>query len=315
MPAKQKFLELIGSLGDPDFDITIALAIYANEELPQYRSLNISQEVAASFFSVVTKFLSSYVSLDKSDDLRFYEYSAEYKPDSHEIEYMQIENSLLQSILQATPPPSDIPLLDTSEDFVNKLRFNMLVLERQNRRIVLFRKYNRNKELSRSKNLLLRFIGDRYEMLTDTTFQFDDRFDAILFDNFIFSFNKSNFQHIFRFYELLQSAAEQSLETIRASVPIANFEEFKESCLGHRQKLEKLRNIANKPYIAQITMPLIKETIQEFNLNVQTTLVNGDEKLLFDKSNRWEILNLLDDAYLGSKLTGNKYEVNSKRQL
>ena len=44
---------------------------------------------------------------------------------------------------------------------------------------------------------------------------------------------------------------------------------------------------------------------------------NGEEKLRFDNSRerRWLILKLLDDDYLGSVMTRQKYEVNSKSVL
>ena len=316
MSAREKFQEILNFLEQPiEHNVTIALATYIEDELPQYRSLNISVDVAASFTSVAKKFFSRFNFLEESGDLVLHEYSAEYKPDRHEVEYIQIENSILQPILTLMPAGSEIPLLDSEEDFVDNLRFYMLIFEHNNNRIAMLRRSNRNKELTRSKNLILRLMGERFEKLTETTFQFDNHFDAILFGNYIFSFNKSNFQHIFRFYELLQAAAEQSLETIRANIPIANFEDFKQSCLSHLQKLEKLRNIAAKPYISSITMPTIKRTIEEFNLDVQTSVQNGEEKLIFDNSNKWGILNLLDDAYLGSQMTGYKYEVNSKREI
>lgn len=44
---------------------------------------------------------------------------------------------------------------------------------------------------------------------------------------------------------------------------------------------------------------------------------DGQEKLLFenDREKRWLILKLLDDDYLGSVMTRQKYEVNSKSAL
>ena len=44
---------------------------------------------------------------------------------------------------------------------------------------------------------------------------------------------------------------------------------------------------------------------------------NGQEKLLFEANpnKRWLILKLLDDDYLGSIMTNEKYEVNSKSRV
>jgi hypothetical protein len=161
----------------------------------------------------------------------------------------------------------------------------------------------------------MRLLGDRYERISEPTFQFDPDFDAILFRDYLFVLNKSNFQHIFRYYDRLKSVAEQSLETIRALVPISNFEDFGASCMGHLQKLEKLRNISQKPYMQNVTMKDLKKTIADFKLEIEVVSINGKEQLRFDLKNRWAILNLLDDAYLGSTMTGLKYEANSKRPV
>lgn len=296
--------------------VTVALAAFdEDDEIPTYRSLNISEGVADDFGSLAADRAEGVGRLDAGGDLILREYAAGYKPDRHEIEYLTIEDDGLRHLLHAVPSPAQIALLGDVEDFVDRVRFYILILSGPNRRVVLFRKYNRNKELVRSRNLVMRLMGERYERLEEPTFQFDPNVDAILYREHLFILNKSNFQHIFRYYELLRTAAEQSLEAVRVAVPIDNFDAFRESCLGHLQKLEKLRNIAGKAYLQNVTMADIKRTIADFELDIQVKTVNGEERLVFDTSDRWAILNLLDDAYLGSEMTGLKYETNSKREV
>jgi hypothetical protein len=81
--------------------------------------------------------------------------------------------------------------------------------------------------------------------------------------------------------------------------------------------ISKLAQIARKPYLNAVTMQDIRRTISEFHLDVQVVIVDGQERLLFEAtpSKRWLILNLLDDNYLGSIMTNQKYEVNSKSVL
>jgi hypothetical protein len=58
-------------------------------------------------------------------------------------------------------------------------------------------------------------------------------------------------------------------------------------------------------------------TIDEFHLDLQIVDENGQEKLLFEPGvkKRWLLLKLLDDDYLGSVMTEQKYEVNSKSAI
>jgi hypothetical protein len=119
---------------------------------------------------------------------------------------------------------------------------------------------------------------------------------------------------MFRFFELLLESAKEILKTIKTHVPISNFNDFAKDCEGHVLKLAKLNNIAQKPYLMRLTMVDIRKTIKNFSLNVQVAKIGGKEMLVYDDSDKWGILNLLDDYYLMSEMTGAKYDVNSKRE-
>jgi hypothetical protein len=79
----------------------------------------------------------------------------------------------------------------------------------------------------------------------------------------------------------------------------------------------KVASIAKKPYLPRVTMADIRRTITEFELAVQIDSTGGVDQLVFEptRENRWLILKLLDDDYLGSIMTREKYEVNSKSRL
>ncbi len=102
---------------------------------------------------------------------------------------------------------------------------------------------------------------------------------------------------------------------ISVKVLIKNFAEFAVKCKGHYQRLAKVRNISQKSYMNTITSNDRKKVIKEFKRNIGIVKENGQEKLVFDSSNPWEILRLLDDDFLASDMTKEKYEVNSKHVI
>ena len=128
----------------------------------------------------------------------------------------------------------------------------------------------------------------------------------------IFIVNRSNFEHIFRYEDLLRESADASIDAIVEAVPIANLDAFRVTCHGHLIKLKKLRNIAQKGYLGEVTPDILKTTIDEFELEIE---INDQGELVFENSDPWAILRLLDDAYLGSSMTGIKYETNSKKEI
>jgi Domain of unknown function (DUF4868) len=104
---------------------------------------------------------------------------------------------------------------------------------------------------------------------------------------------------------------------VLAQIPISNAEAFRAAGTGQMQMMSKLAQISRKPYLAQVTMQDIRRTIDEFRLDVRIVEEDGQEKLLFEANpnKRWLILKLLDDDFLGSIMTNQKYEVNSKSAL
>jgi len=73
-----------------------------------------------------------------------------------------------------------------------------------------------------------------------------------------------------------------------------------------------LRNISQKPYLDQISMADLKRVIKKFELPVKVTRDHNGECLLYDKSDKWAILRLLDDNYLDSVMTKQMYELTGK---
>ena len=98
---------------------------------------------------------------------------------------------------------------------------------------------------------------------------------------------------------------------------IENFDAFAALCEGHLLKMAKLRNIADKPYLQHVTMKDVKRVVKDFNLQVRFVKKDGEDRLLFDPADKdkWIILRILDDDYLGSVMTKLKYEANSKRPV
>lgn len=299
----------------PETTVTICLAKMSDANEIELRSINIGDGAATAFRDMAAAFTQRFSALLENGDLRVLSFTGGYKPDPHEIEWLSATDSDVGRMIAALPGATDIPLIDPADHFVDQVRFYVLALSNGQHECKLFRKYGRTKELSRSRNIFLRFAGDRYDRLEEPMFQFDEKFDAISWGDFIFSFNKASFQHIFRYYELLRGIAVASLAEISVRIPIANFASFEASCMNHLQKLAKLRNIAAKPYLQRVTMDDLKRTIAKFGLKISVSVENGEEKLQFDETDKWAILNLLDDAYLGSEMTGLLYEANSKREL
>jgi hypothetical protein len=259
---------------------------------------------------------------DRADDLRsgdmeFRPYDPMAKLDSHQVEVLELKHHpAIREQVTLLGPMAALPDFAEDEAFIEGLRFSVVVIEHATAPpISIFRTMNPKKELQRSKFIGIILAKGHFDLLRDRVYLLDRGIDCMSVDGFMFIFQKANFHLIFQFYEEIVRKAQETLEVIHERDIIDNFDEFEGACLGHQQKLAKLCNIATRPYLATVTVTQMKAVAREFGRSITFRKVGGKERVVFDPSDKWEILRLLDDDFLASKLTGLKYEVNSKRAV
>jgi len=294
------------------FAIPVAVG---GEDLIQFQSLNLDRNLDAAIRALVDGFRSELST--ENGQKRIIPYSPEYKPEAYEVEWVSADEQGISAVIDAIPTLASIPYAGAIEEAVGGARFYALVFEfPTGEKMVFMRRFERKKVMYPSRNLVIRMVGDRYSRLDEPTLQIDDSFDAVYYRGHVFSFSKNNFQFMFKFYGALRRYAGNVIQAVLERVPISNIEAFEASCLGNIHAMSKLRNIAKKDYFGRITMGDLKEVIAVNQLSVEIVAdERGVERLVFDPRNRWEILNLLDDRYLESRMTRNRYEVNSKREI
>lgn len=282
---------------------------------PTYHRLNITDSVAAEFRAIANKVVGSQQKNLSNGNFAIRTYNAVSKLDSHEVEHIDL--SQYPHVRQQIDGLADLSRLSAfgnQRGIDGRLRFYVIVIDPDGSDpIYFFRSCSPKMELQQSSKIALIFSKGNYDTFNETLFVFDRGIDCFCRGNDLFVLNKGRFETIFQFFEEIKEAASETLDTIRATIPIHNFDELEAACLGHIQMLKKLKNIAAQPYLSRIKMDDIKKVIKEMGLSITVKKFGGKEKLTFDSSDKWEILRLLDDDYLKSVMTGEKYEVNSKR--
>jgi len=318
MTTTRSVLDHIIELDLSQCEVTVCLASASKDEiLPRFERLLLSGELTDTFRSVAAFTLAHYKKEHNSGNLVLRKYAVESKPESYEVEYLDL--SAYASIIEQISPLSalaDVEVFKAEEKFVSGLRFYVIAVQPPSGDpIYFFRSYTPKKMLSRSRFFAMVFRQGIYDQVIEPAFLFDHHIDCVSYGGMMFIFKKENFYEIFRFFETIRRIAEETLDTIRATVPIQNFDDFARDCEGHLVKLEKLRNIAAKPYWGKITIENIKKVIEKNNLSVQIVQTREGEKLVYDPSDKWILLKLLDDNYLWSLMSEHSYEVTGKREL
>ena len=293
-------------------DVLLATSPKPADDVTLYR-LEMTDELAQEFSD------SALEATPEEDGVVMVPYNATYRPASHELMYLALDDAPpVAEIVEECLDVSLFDAFDASDDLVRRLRFYAIVIVEDDESAIFFRAFTASKELTRGGRFAAMFQEGVFDKVKEKTFLFDDTADCFVWGDHIFIRNKTAFHRIFRYLEQLKENAEATLDLVLQHVPISNEDEFRHACAGQLGMLAKLANISQKPYLTNITMAKIEDTIQTVGLNVAIVEENGQSMLLFDpttQESRWAILKLLDDDYLRGLLTNELYESGSKIQL
>lgn len=316
-PARAPFDEVL-ALDLPSCDLTVALASSAKDAIvPCCERLQLAENLVGEFRQIVAYLIAQLKRERDSAHLLLRTYSLQSKPDAHEVEWLSLsEHDDIARQLRPLASPVTLDLFQEEAPFVAGLRFYSITLQPTESPPVHFlRAYGQKKVLGRSRSFAVWLQDGTYDRVSTPIFLFDHHIDCVSVGNWLFVLKKDNAHEMFRTAQLLRQSADQMLADLRTSIPIANFEGFARDCESHLLKLAKVRSILSKPYLRQITMGRIQQVIATHHLPLEIVEVAGCEQLLYDPKQKWVILKLLDDDYLWSVMSDQRYEVSGKREL
>ncbi len=215
---------------------------------------------------------------------------------------------------------TDIKTFSEGKDFINGIRFYVIVAQPDESEPVYFYHFYTPKKILK-RTVLHAILGDKgeYDRIEEKYISFEESIDCISHNGFMFVINKNNFQMMFHFLEEVQATAQETLETINYGLPIQNFDELIQTVNGSKTMLNKLKKIAAKPYIKDLKMSDVKKIIDQNHLPIEIKIVDGQEKIFFNPKakarEKYALLRLINDDYLESLMTGIDYEVTGKREL
>lgn len=313
-----RILDSLSKLSPDTADLQLVVAAdHDKDGLAICQRAGLTTDVADTFRTVAHEVIQRILQPVAAGDVRIRDYDAAVAAVERELERLDAtEHERVLSQLKRLDRIEEMPLFNAEDDFLSLLRFYSITLRVNGLSPVhLIRQFSPKSELQRSRWFGLFFRDGTYNRVTERTFLFDMSIDCVASESEVLILKKNAFHQIFRFYDRVREKGVESLAAVADLNIIANFEEFSASCEGHVQKLAKLNSIVRKGYLPNVTLDKVKFVIEKLGLSVQLSLISGQEKLLFESSDRWALLKLLDDDYYQSEMTGRKYEANSKRDL
>ena len=298
-------------------DIVVSLAkATARNAVPSFERLSITDDLATQFRAAIAKTLTQIGAELAEGDTVVVPYNPGSNPDIHEMEFVDLRTEEnLRAQLAALGAPGELPVFDGAARGITSLRFYTVTATAQDAEpLHILRTYSHRKELGRSKVLAAVFRDGHYDRLREPVFLFDGNVDCISQGDFIFIRRRDNFQKIFRYFEQLTATGRTTLDALRATLPIRNFDALSAACLRSPMMLAKLRSLGNLHLFERLSIEAIKATIAAYELPIEIAANGGGaEEIIFDPEHKWDFLRLIEDGYMKSDMTQVRYEVTGKR--
>jgi hypothetical protein len=227
---------------------------------------------------------------------------------------------MLQTIVEGTRDPANMPLFDPAKSKLAQLRLAAMVTV-AGVTAVFIQALSANQIVARSRRgiglLIQRGTIDapRGELLL-----FSRDVAAIVIGNVAFFKDRAGFQRIFGFLQAMQHQAAATLEAVTQNLRIDGMDLMRTAVTRSPQMLGKMASIQRKlnqypEYQAALTMDRLTAFVRTHpECEVEVTGEGDEARFVFrtGAQHRYKILKLLDDDYLQSQLTTLNYATNSK---
>ncbi len=201
---------------------------------------------------------------------------------------------------------------EMDDEFFKNLWAYAVKIEYGNQHIIYYRKYGNGKVLKRGTFDGLLFHGGRFSQIESNVFQMDNKIDAFYSHDEFIILQHTNFERLFGFEDQYESASATALEQIAATHNFVDIDLLTTFVGTDSKKRRKLAAISRNQLIVSMGFDQISRTIQEYGLTIN--IDNQTRRFEITKKNAFMFLKALNDDYLRSDATANRYEASSKRR-
>lgn len=255
-------------------------------------SPNVSEEIIGNLITEAQRYIQNF------NDLEIVEYNPTgYIDGTLEIcscDYVGNYNEIIGSF--------DTGNIEDIQKEIENFNFYCMDITTENDNIKFFRRVTKFKKLY-SKGIIAAFDGNLLNRINDKILGMDGEVDIVVLNNAsIGVFNHISLERIFKLNDQFQIKASQTLEVIKATGVIQNYEIFEEDCLHDKRFQKILTKMLGEEGLNNCfdNFENIIETIELFNLDIEIRTIPNKMIIYRDKGQIMDILRLARDSYYKS---------------
>lgn len=250
-----------------------------------------------------------------------------HSPQDHQLAYLRLpEHPDVDEAIEFLTRIEAAQTFHEDEAFAKTIDFYTLIPSYRDTNAAFFRKPAAKRDLavdSTRRRGYRAVLGEsnRYEEFNRKVFRFDGKIDFFVWEQVAFISSNHKLRQILGRFEAVRQQVDSHSEELSHKLPegiqIANMEDFRDACKKDGRLASKLARVSRRNYWSEVTQDDIENAIREYRLDERGKIEYSNGSLTYSSSpqQRYTLLKLLDDDYLGSVMTGEKYAAGNKRRL
>ncbi|WP_180960405.1 Kiwa anti-phage protein KwaB-like domain-containing protein [Neobacillus cucumis] len=239
----------------------------------------------------------------------------EYEIDDSSNEYVQYitlntvsaANTMLDPIINNN---SD-PFTSDPETFSSLWAYGVKI-ELNDKKLVWFRKYSKGKVLKKGFKEAVLFKDGKFSKIEHDVFQIDENVDCFIWNDEIYITQHHNFEKIFSYEDQYEEKFGEALDVIRETFSFIDHESLQQFVHNDSIQKRKLAAIMKNGVYEKYGFNEVATTIEKYELDIEVD-PQGQRINLTPKDSR-RFLKILNDDYLQSEVTAERYESIAKRK-
>jgi hypothetical protein len=153
--------------------------------------------------------------------------------------------------------------------------------------------------------------NNEYDTFEEDVIALPEHLDVFYYNGLLYVINQGKFEDLFDYLKEYKRRAREVFNGLTESdIKIHDMAEFADSVTNDTRALRKMQKVEQRGLYDDITPDIVDNVINEFDLEVQSQVIDGDWGIVLpDKRNKWDIIRLLNDDHLYSSLTDGKYQI------
>lgn len=227
----------------------------------------------------------------------------------------------------------DLPLLDQVEELFNETDIEsttyhddldpsfqaIRIRNHEGKMVIGLQHYWKNQLLGNTGLFNLYYKeGGGHEPIDEPIITIPDRLDAVYYDGVLFIFEDWRFEQMFDYHRVYEEISEEVIDSVRENeVEFQNMDMVEDAILSNPIMMRKLDDVKRTGYYQQIDTDDIEWVIDEYDregIRIEGT-GSDREVVLSNRRKVWELIHILNDDHVESRLTDTAYQTTGKEEI